>query len=383
MSDYHHGVRVTEVNEGTRPIRTISTAILGFVATADDADADAFPLNKATLITNVEDAIGKAGKNGTLGSVLKAIDKQCQPLCVVVRIEEGNDEAATTANAVGGITDGTYTGLQALLTAKTSLNVTPRIIGAPFLDNLTVATELASLAQKLNAFTFVMAHGATTKEQAATYREQFAQREVMVIWPAATDAAGDELPTIAIAMGLRAKIDQETGWHKNISNVAFNGAAGLTKDVYFDLQNPASDAGYLNANEVTTIINTNGFRFWGGRTCSDDPLFAFEPVTRTAQVLRETIADSLLWAVDKPLTPGLVKSILGSINAKFRQMKTAELIVDATAWLDEKSNTSDTLKTGKLIIDYDYTAVPPLEDLGLNQRITDRYLADFAAQVQA
>ena len=38
-TDYHHGVRVIEVNAGTRPIRTISTAVVGFVATATDADA--------------------------------------------------------------------------------------------------------------------------------------------------------------------------------------------------------------------------------------------------------------------------------------------------------------------------------------------------------
>nr|WP_240315036.1 hypothetical protein [Chromobacterium haemolyticum] len=35
--DYHHGVRVLEINTGTRPIRTISTAIIGMVCTADDA----------------------------------------------------------------------------------------------------------------------------------------------------------------------------------------------------------------------------------------------------------------------------------------------------------------------------------------------------------
>lgn len=39
---YHHGVRVQEINDGTRPIRTIATAIIGLVATADDADATAF-----------------------------------------------------------------------------------------------------------------------------------------------------------------------------------------------------------------------------------------------------------------------------------------------------------------------------------------------------
>ncbi len=36
--EYHHGVRVLEINEGTRPIRTISTAIVGMVCTAADAD---------------------------------------------------------------------------------------------------------------------------------------------------------------------------------------------------------------------------------------------------------------------------------------------------------------------------------------------------------
>ena len=41
--DYHHGVRVIEINEGTRPIRTISTAVIGLIATADDADNKTFP----------------------------------------------------------------------------------------------------------------------------------------------------------------------------------------------------------------------------------------------------------------------------------------------------------------------------------------------------
>ena len=33
-TDYHHGVRVVEINTGTRPIRTIATAIIGSAAVA-------------------------------------------------------------------------------------------------------------------------------------------------------------------------------------------------------------------------------------------------------------------------------------------------------------------------------------------------------------
>ncbi len=61
MADYHHGVRVVEVNDGTRSISTVSTAIVGMVCTADDADAATFPLNQPVLITNVQCAVGKAG----------------------------------------------------------------------------------------------------------------------------------------------------------------------------------------------------------------------------------------------------------------------------------------------------------------------------------
>ncbi|RBF83593.1 phage tail protein, partial [Xanthomonas oryzae pv. oryzae] len=46
---YHHGVRVIEFSAGTRTIRTVSTAVVGLVATADDADATIFPLNKPVL----------------------------------------------------------------------------------------------------------------------------------------------------------------------------------------------------------------------------------------------------------------------------------------------------------------------------------------------
>ena len=54
---YHHGVRVYELNEGTRPIRTVSTAVIGLVATAEDADPLVFPLDTAVLLTNVQGSI--------------------------------------------------------------------------------------------------------------------------------------------------------------------------------------------------------------------------------------------------------------------------------------------------------------------------------------
>jgi phage tail sheath protein FI len=392
-TDFHHGVRVIEINEGIRPIRTIATAIIGLIGTGDDADPETFPLDTPVLITRVNTALGKAG-SGTLGRALDAIADQATPIIVAVRIATGagaDEEEITadqTSKTIGTVTpDGKYTGMQALLAAEALLGIKPRILGCPGLDNIDVAAELASIAQKLRAFAYVTTSGCNTITEATAYRQNFGQRELMLIygdflkWNTATNQTEPSM-AVAHALGLRAKIDEETGWHKTLSNVPVNSATGITKDIYWDLQNPNTDAGILNAADVTALIRRDGYRFWGNRTCSEDPLFAFENYTRTAQVLADTIADAHMWAIDKPLTPTLVKDLIEGINAKFREMRSLGLIIDANSWYDQEINTTATLKDGKLYLDYDYTPVPPLENLIFRQRITDQYLLDFAAKIK-
>lgn len=494
MAEYHHGVRVVEINEGTRPIRTVSTAVIGLLATAPEAaaavaaaltlefqssnsgvtftaatagragnnlrvryrdpgeaesalaitvrdgkdisirlatdidgeiittaddivtaingDADAsalvtaeatgtgaglvaprsytnltggqdepFPMGEPVLITDPYRAMEQAGTEGTLARALDAIVDQTRTMIVVIRVEEVEDDATgTKANIIEAIPK--------LLTAEQAIGVKPRILGVPELDDADVTAELVGVAQKLRAFVYAFARGVQTIEEAAAYRDQFGAREVMIVWPEFTgfDTATEStrnLSAVARALGLRAKIDQQTGWHKTLSNVAVNGVTGISQPVHWDLQDPNTDAGYLNANEVTTIIRRDGFRFWGSRTCSSDPLFGFENYVRTAQVLADTIAEAHMWAVDKPMHPSLVKDIIEGINAKFRELIRRGYILGGEAWFDPELNSPEVLKDGRLFIDYDYTPVPPLENLMFQQRITDRYLLDFADRVAA
>lgn len=388
MADtYHHGIRVIEINDGTRPIRSIATAVLGLVATADDADDSVFPLNTPVLLTNLQTAVGKAGTKGTLKTALQTMANQANAMCVVVRVESAEEEAAQTANIVGSVTaDGKYTGLKALLTAKTKLGVQPRVIGVPGLDTQPVATELVTIAKKLRGFAYAYAWGCKTKEEVVAYRDSFAARELMLIWPNfvafnVDTKKTETVPAVAVAMGLRAKIDNEIGWHKTLSNVAVNGVTGIDADVTWDLQDPATDAGYLNSNEVTTLIQHDGFRFWGSRTCSDDPLFCFENYTRTAQVMADTMAEAHMWAMALPMHGSLVNDMLEGIKAKMREWVRNRYLIGGDSWFDASTNEKDSLKAGKLNIDYDYTPVPPLEDLTFKQRITDSYLADFASTI--
>ncbi|PIJ42620.1 phage tail sheath protein [Tatumella sp. OPLPL6] len=387
--DYHHGVRVTEVNDGTRTISTVSTAIVGVVCTADDADASMFPLNTPVLVTDVLTASGKAGESGTLARTLDAIGDQSKPITVVVRVAQGESEAETSANIIGGVTaDGKRTGMKALLAAPSQLGVKPRILGIPGHDTKAVATELMSVAQSLRAFAYISAYGCKTVQEAIAYRANFSQREGMLIWPdfinfdTVLNADATAYAT-ARALGLRAKIDEQTGWHKSLSNVGVNGVTGISADVFWDLQDPATDAGLLNQNDVTTLIRKDGFRFWGSRCLSDDSLFAFENYTRTAQVLADTMAEGQMWSVDGALNPSLARDIIEGLRAKLRSLVKQGYLIGAECWLDESVNDKESLKAGKLIIDYDYTPVPPLENLMLRQRITDQYLLDFSSQVSA
>lgn len=390
MSDqYLHGVRVLEINQGTRTIRTIATAVIGVVCTADDADAETFPLNKPVLITDPLAAIAKAGKQGTLSRTLDAIGDLVKTPTVVVRVADNSNPETVTTNIVGTITEeGEYTGLKALLIANTVCGFKPRIIAVPKYDSQAVATEMASICKKLRAFGYISTAGAATRDAAIQYARNFSQRELMMIhgdflsWDTNT-SKNDTDYAVARAVGLRAFIDKHFGWHKNISNVAIDGVTGVTKPMSFDIQDDSTDVNLLNAKNISVPIKFNGFRIWGGRTLSSDTLFAFEQYTRTAQIIADTFGEAFDWAIDKPLTPSLVKDMVEMINQKFRYWKSLGYIVDGNAWIDPEINTKDIIKDGKFYIDYDYTPVPSLESLNLRQRITDKYLMDFAAKVAA
>lgn len=382
---FFHGILVNEPVDGIRPILEKSSAVIGLVATgtalpgdASDALDEAFPVNRPVLVTDPRRAAGLAGTGGTLARSLSAIADQGSPLVVVVRVATDADPLDQADLVIGSTVGGQYTGLQALLAAEAQIGVRPRIIGVPGLDTLAVTTAAIVVAKKLRGMVYAAARtGAAIAADitvATNYREEFAARELMLIWP---DLTGWDGQAIATALGLRAAIDEREGWHRSLSNIAFDGAIGVSKDVHFDIRDASTDAGVLNAGQVTTIVRLNGFRFWGNRTTSDEPFFAFEVATRTAQAIQDAIADAEAVFIDKPMTVSLVRDIVETANATLRRWRTEGRLIGGQCWYDPALNPAESLAAGKLTIDYDYTPVAPMEGLTLNQRITARYYSGF------
>jgi phage tail sheath protein FI len=384
-TEYHHGATVEEVNAAGLSVKTVSTAVIGLVATGTDADAIAFPLNTAVLVTNPKSLIGKAGVVGTLAKALQHISDQVSCPVVVVRVAAGADDAQTSTNVIGGTSaDGNYTGMQALLTAEAKLGVRPRILGCPGLDSHEVVTALATVAQKLRGFAYAYCDGETVAD-CLIYRQQFSARELMLIWPDFTyfDTTTSKTATaltIAVALGLRAQLDQTVGWHKTLSNVPVNGITGINKDVYFAFQQTGTDADLLNAQGITTLIGRNGYRFWGSRTC-DDAQFIFESYTRTAQVLADSMAEAMFSYADKPVSPVLIREVIDGFNAKGAQFKRDGMLLGFRAYWNPDLNSTDEMKNGKFKISYEYTPVPPFEQIGLQQTFTDEFFADLSSAI--
>lgn len=371
-----HGVNIIEVKKGSIPRTVVASSIWAVVVSASDADVATFPAGKAVLVTDPEAAYAKAGEAGTAAVTLKAI-ADCGPsIGVVVRIDE--PAGATPAEIEADQTVKVIAALQAIRLAEQTLQIRPRIIAAPGLDDEPVAVALGVLAPKLNGMAYARSEG-DTPEEVAAYREKFAVRELMLIDRDLTAPRGVDTDAVsyatARAVGLRAKIDREIGYHKTISNVPIPGVNGITSPRTWDLNSADTEMGLINGADVTGLIQRTGFRFWGNRTCSADPRFSFESAVRTNQIIRDIIVDALFPYIDQPLTAGLAAHLIEGINALLRREALAGRIIGGKAFL-AAGNTPDQLSAGKLRLGYRFTDAAPLEDLGVESEITDEFYAD-------
>lgn len=372
-----HGITHQEAPARSVLLAVPTTSVWGVVCTASDADADVFPLETPVAVVDAEALIADAGVAGTLSRTLQAIAAFGPSVGVIVRVAEG--EGDTPAEIAADLDLKVVAGIAKLRIAEQSVQLRPRIVAAPGLDTKVVATALATAAARLSAIAYATAEGETPAE-VKIYRDSFTQRELMLIDRTfqATDAASAltvETFAPAVAVGLRAQLDRTVGYHKTISNVDLPGVVGIVAPREWDLGSAQTEMGLINGADVTGLIWRGGFRFWGNRTCSVDPRYAFESAVRTNQVLRDTIVEGLFPYIDQPLIGSMPTDIVDNINKLFRR-EVPNRLVGATAFI-AKGNTPEGLAAGKFKIGYRFTPAAPLEELSIISEITDEFYADF------
>lgn len=216
-----HGIETLEILDGTRPIRTVKSSVIGVVGTAPDADAVAFPLNEPVLIMGNPREAAKLGAAGTLKSAMDGIFDQAGAMVVVVRVDEGADEAATLSNIVGDVT--AMTGVHALLGAEAEVKVTPRILCAPGFTHQRpadaanpVVSELQGIAKRMRSV-IIADCPANTATDAVTYREDWGSDRIYPVdpWCKVWDTVANApvaMPASARVAGMISAQDNERGF---------------------------------------------------------------------------------------------------------------------------------------------------------------------------
>lgn len=386
-----HGVEVLTVLTGARPIQTARFSVTGIIGTAPDADAEKFPLNTPVRVLSARET-ADLGSTGSLPMATDGFYDNGGGVVVVVRVAEGADEAATLANIVG---DGaTLTGVHAFKAAESQIKITPRILVAtgwthqrPGGNANPVVAELKGIAKSLRAV--VIADGQnTTDADAITAANDAGSERIYLVDPWVTvydtETASSVLePASARVAGIIVRTDNELGFWHSPSNKSIDGITGLGRPIVHERSNPDAQTNLLGEAKVSTIIHNNGFRLWGNRGTGQEPLLAFLSVVRTYDAIDASIERALDWASDKPISSQLVLDVGDSINAYLRFLVSRGALLGARVWFDPELNTKETLKAGRVYLNYDREAPAPMERLTLMAYTNDEYYTSLVDEITA
>jgi hypothetical protein len=246
-----------------------------------------------------------------------------------------------------------------------------------------VAGALESLATSLRAHAIIGGPN-TTDAAALDYREDYGSRRVYIVDPHAkvydtTAAAYVSADPAASVAGLIARVDAEQGFWKSPSNEELLGIGGVDRPIDFALGDSNTRANLLNENEVATIIRDEGYRLWGNRTTSSDPMFAFLCVSRTADMIDLSIQRAHRWACDKGITRGYFDDVTSSVNAYLRDLEARGAIVGGKCWVDPDFNDAQQIANGHATFSYEFTPTYPAERVTFRSSITDAFITNLFA----
>ena len=342
--------------------------IMPFSVELSGGEDEPFPLNTPVVMVGTNQ-LHRLGDSGTLKQALTDINDQRATLTIVVRVAEDSDNSRQRAAVLNG--------MRVWSQSVSVTDLTPRVlIATGFSEDDAVGKGLEAQANKLRAVAYVDCASMASAQEVVQRRQLYGARvELLRPRVLVTDKNGENRyrPYSARAAGLRARIDVEKGWWWSKSNQDIYNILGVEQADEFILGEPNCQANLLNMENISTIIRRNGFKHWGNRLCTVDPQWRFESVRRSADVIEDSIQETVLLYSDRPLDRDIAEDIIGTINAYMRQLIGLKAIFGGEAWLDEELNSRESLAAGQLYINYDFGPKSPTERITLRVRVNKDY----------
>lgn len=284
------------------------------------------------------------------------------------------------ADIVGTVTEaGQRTGLKGLRDSYSLFGFYPKLVIAPaFSTQVTVATEINTVATDLKAIGLVDAPIGTTVSQAITGRGpsgtinfNFSSERLILCYPyvkvfdTATNAEVLE-PFSQRLAGVIAAKDVDQGYWWSPSNTEILGITGIERPLTAMIDDPNSEVNQLNSNGITTIFNSfgTGFRTWGNRTAAWPTVTHpknFISVRRVADILQESVRYAMLQFLDRPITTALIDAIADSVNSFIRTLISRGALIDGKCSFDAAKNPNTEIAAGHLTFDIAFMPTIPAE----------------------
>jgi phage tail sheath protein FI len=230
-----------------------------------------------------------------------------------------------------------------------------------------VVAELLSLAKRFRAGVVVDGPN-TTPSAAVQFRLDFDDPNLLIVDPFAKvwkNNAPTSIPASARIAGLQARVDYEEGFWFSCSNHVVEGIIGTSRDVEHSLNDPSVESQYLNKNGVAAIVRSpsGGFKFWGLRGASADPLQVFWSVRRSHNTIIDSVEIAHEPFVGKPFSLQALLDIAETVNSALRRWRRLGATLGGRVWLDPQLNTKETWAAGHLYVSYDAEAPAPIEHI--------------------
>ena len=247
-----------------------------------------------------------------------------------------------------------------------------------------IVSHLQGIAKRLRAVVIPDLPNTTTGA-AISYRGDWGSARIfgadpwLRVWNTATSSLISLPPSPYIA-GAIAASDNERGVHWSPSSFEINGVEGLARPIDHSLFDPEAESQILNSNEVATFAQENGFRLFGNRTFSTDPLWAFLSVRRTADLVHESVEKGMAWALDRPFSRRNLVEVAESATDFLRGLKRDGGTLGGKVWFDPAANPADEIRAGHWTYDFDMEPPPPAERITFNVHRNGEYINEIVDQ---
>lgn len=368
MAVANYGVNVTISADAARPITVESLTPIGVCGYQEGLEEGLhFYLNTSATIKALE----KLG-NGSIKKAVDAIDDQAVETPIILSVfkkDSGSDGDMTLTNAISAIED--------LKNAKSKFGYAPNIIICPeFSGEDAIKGALETIATRLKA-TAIVDLKANDVAGAITKMKDFGTRRLIATYPEVKtfDKKSGEYtfsPQSPRIAGLIAATDGawEYGFSDSYSNRVVKGVYGTKVPIDFELGEGSCAADMLRSAKISTIINHQGYRAWGGETSDQDSIWQDLTRVRVFDRISDACQKGVLFAIDKRADQ--LYHAKRSVEELLRALVGAWVVLGFELSWSEK-NTAANITAGKFYLDIRMQNNPIVKQLTLDFIYVDRY----------